>query len=144
MITNDQHSFLTSADDDVAYFKTLGNAAESVWEEGHTEGQLSVDVVETEKEVTVIATMAGTNPEDIELHLNSDFLTIRGKRLSPAEGMAEYHTQECYWGKFSRTIVLPVDVRGELARSEYKHGVLTIHLPKTTLTGNIPIVVVEE
>lgn len=109
-----------------------------------TEGQLSVDVLETETELVVVATMAGTKPEDIVLHLHNDFLTIRGRRSPPVAGQAHYFYEECYWGKFSRTIVLPVDVRGELAKSEYKNGVLTIHLQKISGTQTIPILVVED
>lgn len=109
-----------------------------------TEGQLSIDVLETDTELLVIATMAGTRPEDIVLHLHNDFLTIRGRRSSPNVGQARYFFEECYWGKFSRTIVLPVDVRGEMATSEYKNGVLTIRLPKISNKQSIPILVVEE
>lgn len=109
-----------------------------------TEGQLSIDVLETETELVVVATMAGTKPEDIVLHLHNDFMTIRGRRSSPVVEQARYFNEECYWGKFSRTIVLPVDVKGELATSEYKNGVLTVRLPKTSGKQSIPILVVEE
>lgn len=111
------------------------------WEE---EGQLSVDVIDAGEELVIVATMAGTKPEDISLHLHNDFLTIRGSRSSVIPSINQYFCQECYWGKFSRTIVLPVDVKSELARSEYKHGVLTVYLPKTRPANNIPIMVLEE
>lgn len=115
------------------------------WAESQqVEGQLAVDVLETEKELIIVATMAGTRPEDIELHLHNDFLTIRGKRQSPAPGEANYFNEECFWGKFSRTIVLPVDVLAGAAESEYKNGVLTICLPKTSASSTIPIMVVDE
>jgi len=109
-----------------------------------TDGQLSVDVLETESELVIVATMAGTKPEDIVLHLHNDFLTIRGRRSPPVAGQARYFYEECYWGKFSRTIVLPVDVKSELAKSEYKNGVLTISLPKISVQKTIPILVVED
>ncbi len=108
------------------------------------EGQLSVDVFETKEDLYIIATMAGTKPEDIELHLHNDFLTIRGHRSAPVPGPAQYFYEECYWGTFSRTIVLPVDVKSELAQSEYRNGVLTIKLPKARPHNSIPILVVEE
>lgn len=117
-------------------------AHEEGWNEA--EGQLSVDVLENGDNLFVIATMAGTKPEDISLHLNNDILTIRAKRYPPVSGEARYFFEECYWGKFSRTIVLPVDVKSELVESEYKNGVLTIKLPKATRKQNIPILVVEE
>lgn len=108
------------------------------------EGQLSVDVLETKTELVVIATMAGTKPDDIELHLHNDFLTIRGQRHSPVNESAHYFYQEGFWGSFSRTIVLPVDVKADAAHSEYRNGVLTIRLPKAQQTSTIPIMVIEE
>lgn len=114
------------------------------WHEEEPEGQLTVDIGETETELVIVATMAGTKPEDIELHLQNDFLTIRGRRSAPVSGIHNYFHQECYWGKFSRTIVLPVEVKNELAQSEYRNGVLTIRLPKTKNSRNIPILIVEE
>ncbi len=108
------------------------------------EGQLAIDVGQTETEVVVVAAMAGTRPEDIELHLHNDLLTIRGQRLSPLSAASEHFYQECYWGKFSRSVVLPVNVKSELAQAEYNHGVLIIRLPKASQNNNIPIMVVEE
>lgn len=112
--------------------------------EEHAEGQLAVDVFETEESLVVVATMAGTKPEDIELHLQNDFLTIRGTRHSPVVGAARSFFEECYWGKFSRTIVLPMDVKSDSAHSEYKNGVLTVTLQKSRPKQSIPILVVEE
>ena len=108
------------------------------------EGQLSVDVVHTAEELIVAATMAGTPPDRIQLHIHNDVLTIRGERPSPMPVGSEYFYEECYWGKFSRTIVLPVDVRPEMARAEYRYGVLTVRLPKVQIDSAIPIFVVEE
>ena len=87
------------------------------------EGQLSVDVAQTDREVIVIAPMAGCKPENLELHLHNDVLTIRGERQIALEPNAEYFYRECYWGKFSRTIVLPVEVKSEMTRAEFKNGV---------------------
>lgn len=108
------------------------------------EGQLSVDVGETALEIIVVATMAGAAPDQIELHLHNDVLTIRGVRQSPMPASAEHFYSECYWGKFSRTIVLPATVRPELAKAEYKNGALVVHLTKIKADGSIPIYVVEE
>lgn len=114
------------------------------WDEEQAEGQLAVDIFETETELVVVATMAGTRTEDIELHLQNDFLTIRGVRQPPLSSVARVFYEECYWGRFSRTIVLPVDVASDLARSEYKNGVLVVFLPKARPQQPIPILVVEE
>lgn len=117
---------------------------EASWADEQAEGQLAVDVFETETDLLVVATMAGTRVEDIELHLQNDFLTIRGERHPPIAGTARGFYEECYWGRFSRTIVLPVDVGSELARSEYKNGVLIVTLPKVRPKQPLPILVVEE
>ncbi len=114
------------------------------WETQDPEGQLAVDVFETDTELYVVATMAGSKPQDIELHLHDDVLTIRGKRTFPIAGPVQFFYEECFWGAFSRTIVLPVDVQADLVHSEYRNGVLLVRLPKAKPKGSIPILVVEE
>ena len=135
---------LDNSDDDFSiladFMKNGGESGESV----SPEGQLAIDVVQTLDEVIVIAPMAGCRSENLELHLHNDVLTIRGERKPPIEKEVDYFYKECYWGKFSRTIVLPVEVKVEMARAEFKNGVLTVALPKTKIDGNIPIVVVED
>ncbi len=113
-------------------------------EESVTEGQLAVDVAQTENELVIVAAMAGTKPEYIELHLHNDLLTIRGERFSPVALSDEHFNQECYWGKFSRSIILPMDVKAEMAQAQYTNGVLVIRLPKANHNSDIPIMVVEE
>ncbi|MBI2444087.1 MAG: Hsp20/alpha crystallin family protein [Candidatus Magasanikbacteria bacterium] len=114
------------------------------WEETETEGQLAVDVVEDNEALVITATMAGTRAEDIELHLHNDSLTIRGRRYAPVSAPTEVHYQECFWGPFSRTVVLPQEVRKDGATAEYRHGVLTVRLLKSSPGSNIPLLVVEE
>ncbi len=108
------------------------------------DGQLAVDVSQTADELVVVAAMAGTKPENIELHLHNDLLTIRGERFSPAGLSSEHFYQECYWGKFSRSIILPINVKVEMAQAQYTNGVLVIRLPKANGSNSIPIMVVEE
>lgn len=129
--------------DDFSILSSLQAEKES-WHERESEGQLSVDVAQTDTELVIIATMAGTPPEKIELHLNNDLLTIRGERTPPVEASASYFYQESFWGKFSRTIVLPVNVKSEMASAQYKNGVLVIRLPKSDAGNEIPIMVIEE
>src|SRR3989338_7244940 len=72
----------------------------SRWENAEAEGQLAVDVAQTESELIVIAALAGASLENLEIHLHNDLLTIRGERRSPADPSAEHFYQECFWGKF--------------------------------------------
>ncbi|MBI4992697.1 MAG: Hsp20/alpha crystallin family protein [Candidatus Magasanikbacteria bacterium] len=116
------------------------------WHEEHQDGQLSVDVAQTEKEIVIISTMAGAATDKIEVYLHNDLLTIRGQRVSPlAEaGEVDYFHQECFWGRFSRTIVLPIDIKPDSARAEYRNGVLIIHLLKQRIDTKIPVMIEDE
>jgi HSP20 family protein len=101
------------------------------WYSGEYEGQLSVDVYQTKEALVIKSTIAGVKLEDLEITLNNDVVTIRGKRYQEtAVAPEDYFYQECYWGGFSRSIVLPVEVKSEKAQAALKNGVLTIILPK--------------
>jgi len=113
-------------------------------QESSEEGQLCVDVAETEVELIVVCPMAGTLPKNLELHLHNDLLTVKGERYSAIPASAYYHHKECYFGKFSRSIVMPVDVKVENSSAEYKNGLLTIRIPKAKSDLNIPVYIVEE
>lgn len=116
------------------------------WHEEHQEGQLAIDVAQTDNEVIVVSTMAGAITGKLEVYVHNDLLTIRGERKNPAKQTEDldYFVEECYWGKFSRTVVLPVHVKGDLAKAEYKNGVLTIRIPKQKADAKVPVVVVDE
>ena len=119
---------------------------EADWDLPEEEGKLTVDVAETKTELIVISTLAGAALDRIEVHLHNDLLTIRGVRQSPlaAWDHARYVYQECFWGPFSRSIVLPAEVKVDLARAEYKNGILYIVIPKRKSDTRIPVVIVEE
>ncbi|TAN33516.1 Hsp20/alpha crystallin family protein [Patescibacteria group bacterium] len=135
---------ISAEGDDLSILSLLRPPDSGAWEEQDSEGQLVLDVAQTDDELVIIATMAGTEPGDIELHLHNDLLTIRGWRRDPSPAGSEHFCRECYWGKFSRTIVLPVDVKAELTKAEYKNGVLTVRLPKAGAKREIPILVIGE
>lgn len=110
--------------------KTLGASAEENFAESN-EGQLTIDVYQTESDIVIKSTIAGVKPEDLDVSINNDMVTIKGERSSEEEINEEnYYYQECYWGGFSRSVVLPVDVVSEKAEASLKNGILTIHLPK--------------
>lgn len=109
------------------------------------EGQLAVDVAQTDVEIIVTSTIAGAKPDEIEVVVSGDLLTIRGKRERELDLKDEdYFYRECYWGTFSRTIVLPADVLTDEARATYKNGVLTVRIPKESPKKKVPIEVEEE
>jgi HSP20 family protein len=108
------------------------------------EGRLTIDVGQTVTELIIVATMAGTEPGDISLHVHGDLLTIRGTRHPRFGAEVTFFNNECFWGKFSRTIVLPVEVQSEMAKAQYRYGVLTIRLPKVRKDSEIDIEIMEE
>jgi len=118
---------------------------ETGWLEEGDEGQLSVDVYQTQSHIIVKSTVAGTKPEDIEVQLNNDLLTVRGKRYQEDEVNEDnYFYRECYWGNFSRSIVLPVEVQPTKITAKLKGGILTISLPKAKMSQSVQVDVVEE
>ncbi|TSC72202.1 MAG: hypothetical protein G01um101438_705 [Parcubacteria group bacterium Gr01-1014_38] len=95
------------------------------------EGQLTVDVYQTPESIVVKSTIAGVRPEDLDVSITSDMVTIRGTRRHDEEVREEdYFYRECYWGSFSRSIILPVDIMAEKADASLKDGILTIRIPK--------------
>ncbi|HYF13109.1 MAG TPA: Hsp20/alpha crystallin family protein [Candidatus Paceibacterota bacterium] len=95
------------------------------------EGELSVDVYQTPGHIVIKAMIAGVRPEDLDVSITRDMVTIRGKREQHTEGSSgDFMFQELYWGSFSRTIVLPQEVEIEEAEATEKHGLLVIRLPK--------------
>lgn len=95
------------------------------------EGQLTVDVFQTPSEIVIQSTVAGVAPEDLDISITSESVTIRGKReRSEHVKNDDYFYQECYWGRFARTIILPHEIDPERAVAGMKNGVLTIRLPK--------------
>ena len=107
------------------------------------EGQLAVDVYHDEKNVYIKAIIGAIRPEDIEVHLNNDMVTIKGKRLQPDSAIPpeRYYIQECYWGGFSRSIILPIDIQNDKVEAIIENGVLLITLQKSNRPKNtrIPI-----
>lgn len=94
------------------------------------EGQLAVDVYREGKTLIIRSTIAGVRPEAIDISIHGDLLTIRGHREEHSQvNEDDWFYRECYWGAFSRTIVLPLDVYPEYTEAEIHHGVLTIKLP---------------
>ena len=104
-----------------------------LWETGaeETDGELALDVYQTASEIIVQTFVAGVKPEDLEINITRDMLTLRGKRMETRTTKEDdYFSKELYWGSFSRTISLPQEVEPEEAEAIERHGLLTIRLPK--------------
>ena len=116
------------------------NPGSETWLEDSDEGQLSVDVFQTPDHIVIKSTIAGVKPDDIDIAINNDMITIRGERTQEHEVEEEdFFYQECYWGAFSRSIILPVEVKAEEVEASLKNGVLTIKLPKAKKSKSIAV-----
>ncbi len=100
-------------------------------EEDIEEGELLVDVYQSDNNIVIRSTIAGVNPEDIDIDINNDMITIRGRRKEEIVAEEEdFFYKECYWGGFSRSIILPCEVQASKVKASLKNGVLTVTLPK--------------
>jgi HSP20 family protein len=95
------------------------------------EGQLTVDVYQNDDNIIVQSTVAGVDSDDLEVNITNESITIHGHR-ERAEEVEEkdYFYQECFWGKFSRSIILPAEVDPEQSTASLKNGVLIVVMPK--------------
>jgi|SRR3989344_6602 len=99
--------------------------------EEESEGQLSVDVYQTPDHIIIKAVVAGVRPDNLDVSITRDMVTIKGKREEQKEVTEEnYFYKELYWGSFSRTVLLPQEIEVDEAEATEKHGVLIIKLPK--------------
>jgi len=99
--------------------------------EESTVGQLTVDVYQTPSDIVIKTMVAGVRPEDLDVAITRDMVTIKGKREEERNiSSDDYFHKELYWGSFSRTILLPQEVEIEEAEAIEKHGLLIIRLPK--------------
>jgi HSP20 family protein len=95
----------------------------------------SMDVAETDGEITVRAELPGLEAKDIDLNVSGNILSIRGeKKEKTEEKQKDYYTRESYYGSFQRSIRLPAEVKGDEVEAHFKDGVLDIRLPKSEKT----------
>lgn len=110
---------------------TIKKEKEEDWLTAEEEGQLTVDVFQTDNDIIVQSTVAGVRPDDLDVQVTRDMITIRGKREQTREVTRDnYFYQELYWGSFSRSILFPCEVDVDAAEASLKHGLLTVKVPK--------------
>ncbi len=107
-----------------------GGAREEDWFE--PEGELAIDLYQTDKEMVIQAAIAGVRPEQLDISIENDAVTIRGVRKNPNEdGDRQYFHEECFWGPFSKQVFLPGEGDIKNAEALLKDGVLTVRIPKS-------------
>lgn len=101
------------------------------WPENEEEGQLTIDMHQTPKEIIIQTIVAGVKPDDLDVSISRDMVTIKGKRQRAHSASSDdYFYQEVYWGAFSRSVILPQEIDVDTAEAVLKNGVLTLTLPK--------------
>ena len=99
--------------------------------ETEEEGELTIDMYQTPEMIVVKSMIAGVRPEDLDISITRDMVTIRGKREEEKVANDEdFFAHELYWGSFSRTITLPQEIDVDEAEAIEKHGLLILKLPK--------------
>lgn len=100
-----------------------------------SDGQLPVDVHQTQNEIVIRAFVAGVRPDELNISISRDMVEIEGSRMEREQVSGpDYFTRELFWGSFSRTILLPQEVDVESSSASAKDGLLTIILPKLDKT----------
>ena len=96
-----------------------------------TEGELMIDVYQENNKVVIQAPVAGIKVEDLDIEIENDTIKIQGERKQTHKiNQKDYFLQECYWGSFSKEIILPFEVNGAKADAIIKQGILIIKIPK--------------
>ena len=111
--------------------REVQSSKQNIFEEAEEEAQLTVDVFQTSSEIVIKTMVAGVKPEDLDVSITRDMVTIRGERGEERTISSEdYIHRELYWGSFSRTIPLPEEIDVDAAEAIEKHGMLILRLPK--------------
>lgn len=109
-----------------------------------TEGQLSVDIYQNEDNLIILAPISGCDITDIELTITDDVLSIKGRRaLDPDIDTDNFFTKECFWGTFSRSIVLPTKTETSKILAKFSNGILRVEIPKVEAERTRKIEIVE-
>ena len=109
----------------------VAKAKKGDWLESPEEGELTVDMMHTADDIILQTMVAGVKPDDLDVTITRDMVTLKGKRQSSQEvSEKDYFYRELYWGSFSRSILLPQEVDSDRSQATLKNGLLTIKLPK--------------
>ncbi len=132
-ILDDNHHF-GDEEEETVEGDSYTNDQEEEWQGdsgNQQEGELPVDMYQTNDAIVIKALVAGVSPNDLDISITRDMVTIRGVREEFQETNDDnYFHRELFWGSFTRTLVLPEEVVIDEAEAQEKHGLLEIKLPK--------------
>ncbi len=133
-ILDDEHRFGEDEQNEAEHYD---QPEEQDWDDqgdmetSQQEGELPVDMYQTNDAIIIKALVAGVSPSDLDISITRDMVTIRGVREEYQETNDDnYYHRELFWGGFTRTLVLPEEVVIDEAEAQEKHGLLEIRLPK--------------
>lgn len=136
-ILDEDHHFGEDEDSEALENEYVDDQQSETWDDeyetpaANQEGELPVDMFQTDESIVIRALVAGVKPDDLDIAITRDMVTIRGVREEVQEAHdSNYYHRELFWGSFSRTIVLPEEVIIDEADAQEKHGLLEIRLPK--------------
>ena len=105
------------------------------------EGELAVDVINTDDSIIIKAMIAGVRPSDVDIDISRDMVTIRATREEEREvAENEYFQKELFWGAFSRNILLPEEIDVDMSEAKEKNGLLVLSLPKIAVALRILLI----
>ena len=115
------------------------------WPSSEEEGELAVDLYEDKDELILQAVIGGVEINELDISITNDMITVRGERKKESKDKIEkVYYNECFWGPFSRSLILPQEINADKAKAIIKNGLLTIHLPKLMKTKRKTLKIQEE
>jgi HSP20 family protein len=128
---DDDEQLINNDESEVAHVPVVHSEKAPTWADEEVESDLAVDVYQTNSHLILKTMIAGVRPEDVDVQISRDLVVIKGKREDEKEiAHDDYYVKELYWGSFSRSVVLPVEVEPEEAEAVERHGLLMIKIPK--------------
>jgi len=114
------------------------------WPSSEEEGELAIDLYETSDSLVLQAIIGAVKAKDLDISITNDMITIKGERNRDNKDIIKFYYNECFWGKFSRSLVLPFEINADKAEAVLKNGLLTITLPKIEKTKKKTLAIEEE
>ena len=100
------------------------------WGQGENQVYFPVDVKEVNDEFTISAMLPGLKPDDVEIQIVNENVTLKGEFKNDIDDTANYILQERPSGKFVRTVTLPDTLNAAKAEAKMENGILTLEIPK--------------
>lgn len=130
-VLDEEHEFGDDDDVSVKHYDDGDEQWQGQDEEDAQDGELPVDMYQTGDAIVIRALVAGVTPDDLDIAITRDMVTIKGIREEIQEASNDdYYHRELFWGSFSRSLLLPEEVLIDEAEAQEKHGLLEIRLPK--------------